>query len=75
MGILDKIKGFVGGNTDKLDKGIDKVADTAKDKLDDKHRDKIESAAEKAHDVVDKLEGAADTDGPAGTEGGGSTPS
>ena len=82
MGILDKIKGFVGGNADKLDEGIDKAADTAKDKLGEKHRDKVESVAEKAHGAVDKLEGddvgggdvGGDSDGPAGTAGGGTTP-
>ena len=57
MGILDKIKGLVGGNADKIEGTIDKVADVAKDKLPDSVDDKIDMAADKAKDVVDGLDG------------------
>jgi len=57
MGFLDKIKGLVGKNADKIEDGLDKAADTAKDKLADGHDDKVDSAVEKAKDVVENLEG------------------
>ena len=62
MGILDKLKGLIGGNADKVEDGIDKAADLAKDKIGDDHADKIDSAAEKAKDVVEDLAGDADED-------------
>ena len=56
MGLLDKIKGMLGGNADKAKDGIDKAADVADDKLGDKvGSDKIDMAADKAKDAVDKL--------------------
>lgn len=62
MGILDKIKGLIGGNADKIEDGIDKAADVAKDKVGDDHADKVDMAADKAKDVVDGLDGEADAD-------------
>jgi hypothetical protein len=59
MGILDKIKGLVGGNADKVEDAIDKVADVAKDKIPDEHDDKVDMAADKAKDIVDGLDGDA----------------
>lgn len=56
MGILDKLKGLVGGNADKADDAIDKAAAAAKDKVPDAHDDKIDSAAEKAKEAVDDLD-------------------
>ena len=52
MGILDKIKGLVGGNADKAEEVIDKVADVAKDKVPDAHDDKVDMAADKAKDLI-----------------------
>lgn len=60
MGILDKIKGLVGGNTDKVDGAIDQAADVAKDKVPDAHDDKVDMAADKAKDVVEGLDDAAE---------------
>ncbi|MEZ5245810.1 MAG: antitoxin [Acidimicrobiales bacterium] len=57
MGILDKIKGLVGGNADKVEDAIDKAAEVVKDKVPDAHDDKIDMAAEKAKDLVDDLDG------------------
>lgn len=57
MGILDKIKGLIGGNADKLDDGIDKAAELAKDKVPDAHDDKVDMAADKAKEVVEDLGG------------------
>ncbi len=57
MGILDKVKGLVGGNKDKVNQGIDKAADVAKDKLPDQHDAKVEKAADTLKGQVDKLDG------------------
>lgn len=58
MGFLDKIKGLVSGNKDTVKSGIDKAADLVDDKTKNQHSDKIDTAADKAKDVVDKLDGA-----------------
>lgn len=55
MGILDKIKGLVGGNADKTEDAIDKAAEVAKDKVPDAHDDKVDMAADKAKEAVDGL--------------------
>ena len=52
MGILDKIKGLVGGNADKAEEVIDKAAEVAKDKVPDAHDDKVDMAADKAKDLI-----------------------
>ncbi len=55
MGLLDKIKGMLGGNADKAKDGIDKAADVAEDKLGDKvGSDKIDMAADKAKEALDE---------------------
>ena len=56
MGFMDKIKGAVSGNAEKVDKAINKAADFADDKTGGKHADKIDSASKKAKDFVDKLD-------------------
>lgn len=54
--MLDKIKGLVKKNEKQIEKGIDQAQGVAKDKLGDKvGNDKIDTAAEKAHEAVDKL--------------------
>ena len=54
MGIMDSIKGLVGGNKDKIKGGIDKAADIVDDKA-GAHADKVERGAEMAKDAVDKI--------------------
>ncbi|MDW3219929.1 MAG: antitoxin [Acidimicrobiales bacterium] len=56
MGILDKLKGLIGGNADKVEDGIDKAAEVIKDKVPDEHDDKVDMAVDKAKDVVDGLD-------------------
>jgi ABC-type transporter Mla subunit MlaD len=56
MGILDKLKDLAKGKGEQIDSAIDKAADLADDKTGGKHTDKIEQAADKAKDVVDKLD-------------------
>jgi len=55
MGLLDKIKGLLSGNKDAVKGGIDKVADMVQSKTPDSIDDKVETAAEKAKDVVDGI--------------------
>jgi MT0933-like antitoxin protein len=55
MGLLDKLKGLMKGRKNQIKQGIDKVADVVEKKAPDKHADKVESAAEKAKEIVDKL--------------------
>lgn len=53
MGLLDKIKGLIGGNTDKVKQGIDKAGDMVDEKTGGKFGDKIDMAQEKIADVID----------------------
>ena len=55
MGLLDKIKGFFGGNKDAVKGGIDKVSDVVQSKTPDSIDDKVEMAADKAKDVVEGI--------------------
>lgn len=55
MGVLDKIRGLVGGNRDKAKEGVDKTADIVDDKTGGKRSDQIEGAADKAKDAIDKI--------------------
>jgi hypothetical protein len=55
MGLLSKLKGLTKGRKKDINKGIDKVADAVEKKVPDQHAAKVESAAEKAKEIVDKL--------------------
>jgi hypothetical protein len=56
MSILDKVKDLLKGKSAQMDSAIDKAADVADDKTGGKYTEKIEDAADKAKDVVDKLD-------------------
>ena len=56
MGLLDKLKKALRGKEKQIDAGIDKVADVADDKTGGKHTEKIDDAADKAKEVVEKLD-------------------
>jgi len=56
MGLMDKLKDLAKGRGKQIDQGIDKVADVVDDKTGGKHTDKIDQAAEKAKDLVDKID-------------------
>jgi MT0933-like antitoxin protein len=58
MGLMDKIKGLVGGHKKEISGGVDKAADVAKDKLPDQHDDKVDKAADTVKDQIDKLDGS-----------------
>ncbi len=56
MGLMDKLKGMVGGNKKQVDKGIDSAADKAQDTTGHKADAPIDTAADQAKGVVDKLD-------------------
>jgi len=56
MGLLDTIKSAFKGKGDQVNSGIDKAADVVDDKTGGQHTEKIDDAAEKAKDIVDKLD-------------------
>lgn len=56
MGLLDTIKKALKGKGKQIESGIDKVADVVDDKTGGKHTDKIDGAADKAKEIVDKLD-------------------
>lgn len=60
MGLLDKIKGLLGGNADKIKDGVDKAGDIVDDKTGGKYSDKIEMAEDKVGEVIDDLDEGAD---------------
>lgn len=57
MGLLDKLKGLIGGNKKAIKGAVDKAADVVESKTPDSVDDKVEAAAEKVKDVVDKVDG------------------
>jgi len=56
MGMLDTIKNALKGKEKQVEAGIDKVADVVDDKTGGKHTDKIDGAADKAKDIIGKLD-------------------
>jgi hypothetical protein len=60
MGLLDKIKGLLSGNADKIKGGLDKAGDMVDDKTGGKFEDKIDMATDKAGEMIDKLDDAAE---------------
>lgn len=56
MGFLDKAKDALQGKGDEAADLIDKAADAVDDKTGGEHTDKIDTAADKAKDLVDKLD-------------------
>jgi hypothetical protein len=58
MGLMDTIKGWVGGNKQKASGGVDKAAGVVKDKVPDQHDKKVDQAADAAKDQINKLDGS-----------------
>jgi len=56
MGLMDTVKKALKGKGKQVESGIDKVADVVDDKTGGKHTEKIDDAAEKAKDLVEKLD-------------------
>ncbi len=53
MGLMDKLKGLIGGNTDKVKQGLDKAGDMVDEKTGGAHADKIDMAKDKAAGLLD----------------------
>jgi hypothetical protein len=56
MGLMDKIKGALGGNKSKAKQGVDTAADQAKKVVPDEHDAKVDKGADAAKDAVDKMD-------------------
>jgi hypothetical protein len=56
MGLMDTLKGWVGGHKDQTKQGVDKAADVADEETGGSHTEQIDSAAEKGQDAIDKLD-------------------
>lgn len=56
MGLLDTVKNALKGKGKQIESGIDKVAEGVDDKTGGKHSEKIDDAAQKAKDIVEKLD-------------------
>lgn len=57
MGLLDKVKGLVGGNKKAIKGAVDKVADVVESKAPDSVDSKVEAGAEHLKNVIDKVAG------------------
>jgi len=55
MGILDKVKGLLGGHKAEAKQGVDKAAAVADKATGGEHTDKIDTGVEKADEQIDKL--------------------
>ena len=54
MGLVDKVKGLLSKNADKVDTAIDKAGDVVDQKTQGKYADKIDKVQEAAKKAVDK---------------------
>jgi hypothetical protein len=61
MSIFDKFKDKIVGHADEVEdaagKGVDKAANIAKEKTGNKYDDHIDTAARKAREATDKIDG------------------
>ena len=55
MGLLDRIKGLLGGRKGQVKSGIDKASDAVESKVSPENAAKVEDVAEEAKDAVDKM--------------------
>ncbi len=57
MGFMDKVKGLLSGNTDKVDAAIDKAGDIVDDKTQGKYKDTVDKVQDAAKKAVDEESG------------------
>ncbi|MCF6523922.1 antitoxin [Streptomyces sp. JJ36] len=55
MGFMDKVKGMLGQHGDKVERGVDKTAETVDRKTGGKYTDKIERGTGKAKESMDRM--------------------
>jgi hypothetical protein len=58
MGLLDKAKSMLFQNKDKVEGAIDKAGDVVDKKTSGKYADQVDTAQEKAKDLLEKGDGA-----------------
>jgi hypothetical protein len=51
---MDKVKGLLSGNTDKVDAAIDKAGDIVDDKTQGKYKDAVDKVQDAAKKAVDE---------------------
>ncbi|MCV7315276.1 antitoxin [Mycolicibacillus parakoreensis] len=56
MGFLDKAKGLLSKNADKVDQAIDKAGDLVDDKTEGKYADTVDKVQEAAKKAIDKTD-------------------
>ena len=56
MGILDKVKGLLSRNADKVDTAIDKAGDIVDQKTQGKYTDKVHKVQDAAKKAVEKTD-------------------
>jgi hypothetical protein len=54
MGLLDKIKGLLSQNADKVDQAIDKAGDFVDDKTGGKYADTVDKVQDAAKEALDQ---------------------
>ena len=59
MGLLDKAKSMLFQNKDKVEDAIDKAGDAVDKKTGGKYADQVDTAQEKAKDILEKGDGTA----------------
>jgi len=58
MGFMDKVKGLLSGNADKVDAAIDKAGDIVDDKTQGKYKDTVDKVQDAAKKAVDEESGS-----------------
>ena len=53
MGLLDKVKGLLGANADKVKEGVEKAGDMVDEKTDGKYADQVDMAQDKVEELID----------------------
>lgn len=56
MGMMDKARGAIERNRDKIDQGMQKAAKLAKEKAGAQHADKIDRIVERGQDTLDRMD-------------------
>jgi MT0933-like antitoxin protein len=57
MGFMDKVKGLLSQNSDKVDAAIDKAGDLLDDKTQGKYKDTVDKVQDAAKKAVDEESG------------------
>jgi hypothetical protein len=64
MGLLDSLKGLIGGNKKAIKDGIDKAVEVVQSKTPDNLDGQVAKGAEMAKGLLDQIDGSGDTPTP-----------